>query len=79
MNNTNLEQEAQKGPHVFLPPWQQAGYPPKHSPMLDTNIIHCMATSRAITENIMGSIINLHVKQDMKASFQSDISKIAEL
>ena len=35
-NSPTLEQEAQKGPHVFLPPWQQAGYPPKQSPMLDT-------------------------------------------
>ena len=31
---TYLEQDAQNGPHVFLPPLQQAGYPPpKQSPI----------------------------------------------
>lgn len=49
----HLEQEAQKGPQVFFPPWQQAGYPPKHSPMPSTIEANCTATMRAITEKII--------------------------
>ena len=44
-----LEQEAQKGPQVFFPPWQQAGYPPKHSPIPSTRVANWMATTRRKT------------------------------
>ena len=46
---TYLEQEAQKGPQVFVPPWQQAGYPPKHSPIPSTRLANWMATTRRKT------------------------------
>ena len=45
--------EAQKGPHVFLLFLQQAGYPPKQSPIpwdSDTRQIKEMATMKMATE-----------------------------
>ena len=45
-----LEQDAQKGPQVFFPPWQQAGYPPKQSPIPSTRLANWMATTRERTE-----------------------------
>ena len=61
-----LEQEAQKGPQVFFPPWQQAGYPPKHSPMPSTNEANCTATMRAITE--IHFVMSIHMFQSLKKS-----------
>jgi len=52
-NSPTLEQDAQNGPHVFLPPLQQAGYPPpKQSPIPSTcsrRQVSWMATTRATT------------------------------
>jgi hypothetical protein len=52
-NSPTLEQDAQNGPHVFLPPLQQAGYPPpKHSPIpsaWSSRQASWMATTRATT------------------------------
>jgi len=48
-NSPTLEQEAQKGPQVFVPPWQQAGYPPKQSPIPSTRLANWTATIRRKT------------------------------